>query len=86
MKKPQIIQNEGQLSYYIQTEDKFGQPVFVPVIDVRDGIAERMLGEQIIKAQNRSKYQSYNHYHVSPKQDAKQLDIWYTHVMSIVMP
>ena len=67
MKKPQIIQNEGQLSYYIQTEDKNGQPVFIPVIDVRDGMAERALGEQIIKAQNRSRYTNYNQYHVSPK-------------------
>jgi hypothetical protein len=41
--------------------------VYIPVIDVRDGMAERALGEQIIKAQNRSKYINYNQYHISPK-------------------
>lgn len=66
--KPQIVQSEGQLSHYIQTEDKYGQPVYIPVIDVRDGMAERALGEQIIKAQNRSRWISYNQYHISPKQ------------------
>lgn len=67
MKQPQIVQSEGQLSHYIQSEDKFGQPVYVPVIDVRDGIAERQLGEQMIKAQNRSRYINYNQYHISQK-------------------
>lgn len=67
MKKPSIVQQEGQLSYYIQTTDGNGMPVNIPVIDVRDGIAERLLGEQIIKAQNKSKYINYNEYHVSRK-------------------
>lgn len=67
MKKPSIVQQEGQLSYYIQTSDQHGMPVNIPVIDVRDGIAERLLGEQIIKAQNKSKYINYNEYHVSRK-------------------
>lgn len=67
MKKPSIVQQEGQLSYYIQTSDQYGMPVNIPVIDVRDGIAERLLGEQIIKAQNKSKYINYNEYHVSRK-------------------
>ena len=75
MNKPKTIQNEGQLSYYIQTEDKYGQAVYVPVIDVRDGIAERALAEQILKAQNRSRYINYNQYHFSQKQDKKQFDI-----------
>jgi len=66
--KPTIVQNEGQLSHYIQIENKYGQQVYVPVIDVRDGMAERALAEQVIKAQNRSKYMNYNQYHISPKQ------------------
>lgn len=59
--------NQESLSYYIQTKDKYGRPVNIPVIDVRDGIGERMLAEQFIKSSNRSKYISYNQYHVSPK-------------------
>ena len=74
MKKPTIVQSEGQLSHYIQTENRFGDPVYIPVIDVRDGIAERMLAEQIIKSQNRSRYMSYTHYHISQKKD-QQIDI-----------
>lgn len=74
MKQPQVLQSEGQLSHYIQSQDKFGQPVYVPVIDVRDGIAERQLGEQIIKAQNRSRYITYNQYHISQK-SAKSFNI-----------
>lgn len=58
---------EGSLSHYIQTSDKYGRPVNIPVVDVRDGIAERMLGEAIIKAQNRSKYITYTEYHVSQR-------------------
>ena len=73
--KPTIVQNEGQLSHYIQMTNKYGEPVYIPVVDVRDGVAERALGEQIIKAQNRSKYINYNQYHFSQKQDKKQFDI-----------
>ena len=75
MNKPQVVQSEGQLSHYIQSQDKFGQPVYVPVIDVRDGIAERQLAEQVISAQNRSRYMNYNQYHISPKKEIKSLDI-----------
>lgn len=75
MNKPQVVQSEGQLSHYIQSQDKFGQHVYVPVIDVRDGIAERQLAEQIIRAQNRSRYMNYNQYHISPKKEIKSLDI-----------
>lgn len=67
-------QAEDQLSYYIQSQDKFGTPVYVPVIDVRDGEVERALGEQIIKAQNRSRYITYNQYHISQK-SAKSFNI-----------
>jgi hypothetical protein len=73
--KPTIVQNEGQLSHYIQMTNKYGEPVYIPVVDVRDGVAERALGEQIIKAQNRSRYINYNQYHFSQKQDKKQFDI-----------
>jgi hypothetical protein len=41
--------------------------IYVPVVDVRDGMAERALAEQIIKATNKSKYIVYNQYHVSKK-------------------
>lgn len=75
MNNPQVVQSEGQLSHYIQSQDKYGQPVYVPVIDVRDGIAERQLAEQIIRAQNRSRYTNYNQYHISPKKEIKSLDI-----------
>ena len=67
--KTTINQQEGQLSYYIQTTNKYGQPVNIPVVDARDGMAERILGEQIIKAQNKSKYITYNQYHESPKRN-----------------
>lgn len=67
--KQTINQQEGQLSYYIQTTNKYGQPVNIPVVDVRDGMAERILGEQIIKAQNKSKYIAFNQYHESPKRN-----------------
>jgi hypothetical protein len=60
-------QQESQLSYYLQTTNKYGEPVNIPVIDVRDGLAERMLGEQFIKSSNRSKYITYNEYHISHK-------------------
>lgn len=55
------------LSHYREATDKHGQIIYVPVVDVRDGMAERALAEQIIKAANRSRYITYNRYHVSPK-------------------
>lgn len=58
---------EEQLSHYKQTSDKYGRQVNIPVIDVRDGIAERMLAMAIIKASQSSKYIVYNQYHVSRK-------------------
>lgn len=61
---------QESLSHYIQTTDKYGRPVNIPVIDVRDGIAERMLAESIIKATNRSKYITYNDYHRSYKKQS----------------
>ncbi len=66
--KQRIVKiDDEKLSHYIQTEDKYGQPVNVPVIDVRDGVVETLLAESIIRAQNKSKWMNYNQYHVSPK-------------------
>lgn len=58
---------ESKFSHYIQRTDQYGRPVNIPVIDVRDGLAERMLAASIVKATNRSKYITYNQYHVSHK-------------------
>jgi hypothetical protein len=54
-------------SHYIQTKDSYGRPVNIPVVDVRDGIGERMLAMAIVKASQSSKYIKYNEYHVSRK-------------------
>jgi hypothetical protein len=52
-------------SHYRETTNKYGQVIQVPVVDVRDGIAERMVAMGIIKASNRSKYINYTEYHRS---------------------
>jgi len=57
--------NQEQLSHYRETTDKYGRKIMVPVVDVRDGMAERALAMQILKAANKSKYMTYNRYHVS---------------------
>ena len=54
-------------SHYREATNRFGMTIRVPVIDVRDGIAERMIAQQMIKASNRSKYINYNEYHRSHK-------------------
>ena len=56
-----------KLSHYIEIEHKDGRVIQVPVIDVRDGIVERMIATQIIKAGNRSKYINYTEYQRSYK-------------------
>jgi hypothetical protein len=61
------MENQEQLSHFRETTNKYGQVIYVPVVDVRDGMAERALAEQIIKASNRSKYIVYNQYHISRK-------------------
>jgi hypothetical protein len=66
MSKKQYVEGETS-SHYIQTKDSYGRPVNIPVVDVRDGIGERMLAMAIMKATNRSKYITYNEYHVSRK-------------------
>jgi hypothetical protein len=59
-----------QLSHFRETKNRDGQVVYVPVVDVRDGMAERAMAEQILKACNQSKYITYNQYHVSKKKPA----------------
>lgn len=54
-------------SHYREATNKYGKKIQVPVIDVRDGIAERMIVMSVIKANNRSKYINYNDYHRSHK-------------------
>ncbi len=54
-------------SHYRETTNKYGQIIQVPVVDVRDGIAERMVVMSMIKATNRSKYITYTEYHRSHK-------------------
>lgn len=66
MSKKKYVEGETS-SHYIQTKDNYGNPVNVPVVDVRDGIGERMLAMAIIKASQSSKYIVYNQYHVSRK-------------------
>lgn len=63
----QFPEEQESLSHYKQTNDKHGRQINIPVIDVRDGIGERMLVQAIIKASNSSKHIVYNQYHVSRK-------------------
>jgi hypothetical protein len=64
------MENQEQqevLSHYREVVNKDGQKIYVPVVDVRDGMAERALAEQIVKAANRSRYINFNEYHISKK-------------------
>lgn len=61
------------LSHFRETTNKYGVKIYVPVVDVRDGIVERTLAEQIIKASNRSRYMNYTEYHVSRKNQNRTL-------------
>jgi hypothetical protein len=54
-------------SNYREATNKYGQKIQVPVIDVRDGIAERMIAMYMSKSSNRSQYINYNEYHRSHK-------------------
>jgi hypothetical protein len=62
--------DDGQelLSHYRITTNKYGQEIKVPVVDVRDGIAYRIMAMQMDKSGGRSKYMNYNQYHTSRKQ------------------
>jgi hypothetical protein len=54
-------------SHYREATNKYGQKIQVPVIDVRDGITERMVAMSVIKSNNRSEYINYSEYHRSYK-------------------
>lgn len=58
---------EELFSHYRVVKNKWGQEVGVPVVDVRDGLAYRIMAMQMIKSNNRSKYITYNQYHTSHK-------------------
>jgi len=62
---------EELLSHYRVVKNRWGQEVGVPVVDVRDGLAYRLLAMQMSKASNRSKYINYTEYQRShkPKQN-----------------
>jgi len=55
-------------SHYRESINRDGLKKVIPVIDVRDGVAERKIVEGIVKANNKSKYINYNKYSVSYKQ------------------
>lgn len=57
------------LSHSRQTLNKYGQQVVVPVIDVRDGVVERMIAAGFIKSTSRSKFINYTEYHRSHKKN-----------------
>jgi hypothetical protein len=65
------INKEGEeelLSHYRIIRNIYGEELGgVPVVDVRDGLAYRMMGEQMCKSSNRSKFINYTNYHQSPK-------------------
>ena len=63
--------DDGQelLSHYRITTNKYGQQIAVPVVDVRDGLAYRLMAMQMSRANGRSKYMNYNQYHVSRKKN-----------------
>lgn len=64
-----LVSDDGEqlLSHYRITHNKYGQEVAVPVVDVRDGIAYRIMAYNMKKASGRSKYMNYNQYHQSHK-------------------
>lgn len=67
MKSVRMTPEEGKLSHYLKATNRFDQEINVPVIDVRDGVVERMIASQMIKSSNRSKYINMNEYHRSYK-------------------
>jgi len=68
-----LNENPQPLSHFRETTNKYGVKVYVPVVDVRDGMAERALAMQILKASNQSRYMRYNQYHVSKKNQSVSL-------------
>ena len=65
---------EGHLSHYRVTTNKYGEKIMVPVIDVRDGLTERLTAYHLISQSSRSKYIAFNEYHRSHK-SRKQLPL-----------
>jgi hypothetical protein len=65
------ITQEGEeelLSHYRVIRDNYNKELGgVPVVDFRDGLAYRMMGTQMIKSNNRSKYMNYNRYNESQR-------------------
>lgn len=59
------------LSHYRITTNKYGQQIAVPVVDVRDGLAYRLMAYDMVKVSNRSKYINYNEYHRSHKKQTR---------------
>lgn len=66
---PKKTQTPPESSHYRITTNKYGEQISVPVIDVRDGMAQRALALQIVKATSYSKYIRYTEYHKSPKRN-----------------
>ena len=67
METTRTVPEENKLSHYRVAINKWGQEIKVPVIDVRDGMVERVIATQMVKSGNRSKYIQYNQYHKSYK-------------------
>lgn len=64
-----LVSDDGEqlLSHYRINYNKYGQEIAVPVVDVRDGIAYRIMVYNMQKASGRSKYLNYNQYNQSHK-------------------
>ena len=64
-----LVSDDGEelLSHYRININKYGQEIAVPVVDVRDGLAYRLMAYDMEKANGRSKYINYNQYHQSRK-------------------
>jgi hypothetical protein len=58
-----ITEQQEKFSSYRTSINRWGQETKIPVIDVRDGIVERMIANQMVKANNRSAYIAYTEYH-----------------------
>lgn len=65
----QHFDGEGEqlLSHYRVVTNNQGRDVGVPVVDVRDGLAYRIMAYGMVKATNRSKYMNYTEYNRSHK-------------------
>jgi hypothetical protein len=68
-----LTSDEGEqlFSHYRISYNRYGQEVVVPVVDVRDGIAYRLMAMQMDRSNSRSKYTNYNEYNASQKTKRK---------------